>query len=398
MTAPARTSAEAVPSKEDQVVPEENLRKAFGLDPGITYLNNGSLGPTPTEVLEVVHDVEHRLERDPVGMQWGQIANEAEAARQRVASFLGCNVAELTITRNTTEAMGAIAEGSHLEAGARVLTTDQEHPGGLAGWEHESRHRGVILEPVPLVDHALSDGEIVAALAERIGSRTRVISVSHVTYGTGRCLPLRAIADLAEARGVLLVVDGAQAAGAIPVNLHALGCHAYAASAHKWLLAPKGTGLLYVRSDARERIQPLLFRDGGGVYTAAAGTRNLAGIVGLGAAVAWIEREGMDRIRSRVGILQSQLRRWAKSHGRRLGLEVITPSSELAAGLITLGLPPQGAAMAVVGRLRREHGVVVRAVTVAGREAIRVSLHLYNVASDLTRLEEGLERILTGDN
>ena len=124
-----RSVAVPAPSTHDasgeQPVPG---REAFALDPAMAYLNNGSLGPTPTCVTARVRETEARLELNPVGMQWGRIGDEADAARADVARFLGCRRDELAVTRNTTEAMNAIAEGVHLRPGDRVLTTDQEHP------------------------------------------------------------------------------------------------------------------------------------------------------------------------------------------------------------------------------------------------------------------------------
>lgn len=392
-----RSVAVPAPSTHDasgeQPVPG---REAFALDPAMAYLNNGSLGPTPTCVTARVRETEARLELNPVGMQWGRIGDEADAARADVARFLGCRRDELAVTRNTTEAMNAIAEGVHLRPGDRVLTTDQEHPGGVVGWEHETRYRGVVIDRVSLPEATTPDQMVVEAFAARLAPRTRVISVSHVTYTTGQCLPIQALAVLAESAGCLLVVDGAQAAGAIPVDLAGLGCHAYATSAHKWMLAPKGTGLLFVRESARSRIQPLLLRDGPGVYTATTGTRHLPGIVGLGAAASWMERLGMARVQSHADQLRTRLLAWVDGPARRRrGLGVLSPRAPAAtAGIVTLALPVDLRAAEVTERLQREFGVVVRAVTVSQQEALRISLHVYNQRSDVDRLVEGLNRIL----
>jgi len=369
---------------------------AFDLDPQLTYLNNGSLGPTPASVREVVRQVEERIETNPVGMNWGPVAEQADAARARASGFLGCDFDELAVTRNATEAMSAVAEGVHLQAEERVLTTDQEHPGGTVGWEHEARHRGVIIDRLRLPEEPVAEAGFMAALEALLTPRTRVISLSHVTYTDGWRLPIRAVARMAEARGLLLVVDGAQATGVIPVDLHALGCHAYATSAHKWLLAPKGTGLLYVRRDARAKIRPLLLHGGMATYTATTGTRNLAGIVGLGAAVAWLETLGMTRVQAHVRILRERLFRWLEHRRQGVpGMHVIGPRrADEAAGLVTIVLPRCYSAAEVVRRLRRDHAVIVRSVATATREAVRVSFHVYNNVSDVDRLTVGLDRVV----
>src|SRR6185436_7044435 len=140
--------------------------------------------------------------------------------------------------------------------------TDQEHPGGRACWDYVARRYGVALD-VAVIPPGENDAQaIVHRMGSMITPRTRVLSFSHVLSSTGLRMPVAELSALARSRGTIAVVDGAQAAGGIPVDLKALGCHAYATSGHKWLLAPKGTGLLYLSEELGTAIEPIALQSG----------------------------------------------------------------------------------------------------------------------------------------
>src|ERR1051326_434363 len=250
-----------------QGVDWEKVKQSFLLAEGLVYMNNGSLGPSPAYVVEEAFKAWRILEQNPVEEGFGPLLEKAEAVRARAAAFLGCTTDEIAITQSTTDGMNMVVQGIEWREGDRVLTTNQEHTGGLACWQYYAKRKRISIDTVelPLVPHDAE--EVLKLFAAKITKQTRAISVSHVTYTTGLQLPIADIAKLAKGRGCLLVVDGAQAPGGVVVDVKKLGCHAYATSAHKWLLAPKGTGLLYLSSDAKEQIAPLPLDAGYRVYT-----------------------------------------------------------------------------------------------------------------------------------
>ncbi len=382
-------AAGAVPA-----VGDDGLRRLFGLYPDLTYLNNGSLGPCPSVVLERTHAAWLRLERNPVLEGYGPLLQEAESVRKQAAAFLGVGVDELAITRNTTEAMNLIAQGIELREGDRVLTTDQEHPGGSLCWQYYARRRGVGIDVVGLDPGRDDAAGLVARFKAAITPQTRVMSVSHVTYTTGQRLPIPSLAALAHEHGMLCVVDGAQAPGGLAVDVAALGCDAYATSAHKWLLAPKGTGLLVIRQAARKRIDPLPLSSGMRVYTGATGEQNIPGVIGLGAALEFLGQLNMAEVEKHNMALRGQLLEAVSN----LPVTLVSPVAAAdGAPIVSLGLPPGIDAGKIQQTLSREHRIEVRAVQHGTLQALRVSLHVYNTRSDIDRFIRALAKMQTGN-
>ena len=242
------------------------------------------------------------LETNPVGMVYGNGASHraTDVVREQAAALLGCTADELLLTRSTTEAMNSVATGIRWMSGDRVLTTDQEHDGGSLGWRHVARRHGVAIDRIEIATTDHDPGRIVDRLAAALTPKTRVVSVSHVITTTGLRMPIREIAALARSRGVLCVVDGAQALGHVPVDVRALGCDAYAACGHKWLLGPKGTGLLYISKDAEDRIQPVQREDGRRFVAHSTGIGSLPLIAGLGVAIEAAQARGAAAIERRI--------------------------------------------------------------------------------------------------
>jgi selenocysteine lyase/cysteine desulfurase len=353
-------------------------------------MNSGSLGPSPRCVLDQAMKAWHELEEDPVTQGFGPFIHKMDDVRRKAAEFLGCSTEEIAITQNTTDGMNTVAQGLELQPGQRVLTTDHEHPGGLVCWEYYARRRQVLIDKVQLPIPPGSAEEVVAKFREKLTPETRVISVSHVTFSTGLRLPVREIAAMARANGTLLVVDGAQAPGALEVNVKDLDCDAYATSGHKWMLGPKGTGLLYVRKETRKAIDPLTLQHGNQAYTASTGTRNIPSIIGLGAAIDFLTSLGKSRIEQHA--LSIRKRVYEGSQGLpRLQL-VSPPDGELASALVTFKLPQDVAADRLTEVLRAKHRVVVKPVPAHLVNGIRVSCHVCNSEEDVAKLLDALRK------
>jgi selenocysteine lyase/cysteine desulfurase len=207
----------------------------YGFAPGLAYLNTASLGPTPRSIREVMDRAWTELETNPVRTAYGQgsVLGQTDVARGQIAAMLGCASDELLLTRSTTDAMNILTAGTRLSEGDRVLTTDQEHEGGTYCWTNLARRRGVVVDVIPITPEDRDAAAIVSRFAAGLRPTTRVISLSHVISATGHRMPVEQIAALARSRGVVCVVDGAQAWGQIPVDVKAIGCHAYATTGHK---------------------------------------------------------------------------------------------------------------------------------------------------------------------
>lgn len=355
----------------------------YGLAPGLTYLNTAALGPTQRSVFERTVAAWRELETNPVRTSYGAgaVFTAAEDARRRAAAFLGCDCDELLITRSTTEAMNSIAQGIALERGDRVLTTDHEHHGGASCWQYLAHRRGVALDVLrlPLTEH--DPAAILARFDAAITPRTRVLSVSHVLTTTGLRMPIADLAALARKRDVLCVVDGAQAVGEIPVDVRALGCHAYAGAGHKWLMGPKGTGFLYVSADAADRIVPMQRQEGASYVSNSAGMGALPLVVGLGVAIDEAQARGMPAVEQRILELRERLLRGLAGIPR---LEIVSPpTGRSASALVAARLPAAIPARTVQTWLRERHAIMVKLVEEQYFNGIRLSPHVFNTEAEI---------------
>src|SRR5688572_17313895 len=266
----------------------------YMLEPGVIYLNTGSLGPTPRAILDAVLNAWNDLEMSPVAKAYGGTTHTlADKTRDLVGGLIGCAADEVLLTRSTTNAMNIAALGIDLSRGDRVLTTDVEHEGGSAAWKHLEKRRGIVIDRIVIAPEDHDVRGIVERFDRAITKQTRVISVSHVITSTGLKMPVREIVALAKSRDILTIIDGAQAGGNIEVDVRAMGCDAYAAPGHKWLLAPKGTGFLYISKAAASRIQPIEWENGRRYVIGSAGMGCLPLIAGLGAAIEAAQKRGV---------------------------------------------------------------------------------------------------------
>jgi len=354
------------------------------LEPGLTYLQTGSLGPTPRPVMDRTIAVWRELELDPTSKGYGSIERDMEGVRARAAAFLGCALDELVLTRCTTEGLNWVAQGIEWSAGERILTTDQEHPGGRVCYDWVARRHGVALDVVPIPPGENDPAAIVERFAQRITPKTRVLAFSHLLTSTGLRMPVAELSALARRAGALSVVDGAQAVGGVAVDVKALGCHVYATSGHKWLLAPKGTGLLYLGRDLAGRVDPVALQSGREAYTASSGVCSLPSVHGLGAALEYHTAIGTPRIEAHNLALGRTLFDALRGVPR---IRVVSAApGPLASPLLAYELPASINAGALQRRLLETHRVLVKVVPGNFMNGQRISTHLFNAESDVHAL------------
>jgi len=285
------------------------LRRQWLLASDRINLNCGSIGCTPLPVLRAT--IDHMLSaeefREP-GYPWfGYEENtRIHELRDAMSAFLGVSRDELAILRNATEANNAVCNGLDMKPGDEAILTDQEHPGCYGCWQQKEARFGIKLVTVKLPVPPQSSDEIVAIFERAITPRTRILVFSHITTSTGTILPVKEISAMARSKGILTHVDGAHAVGQIPFNIRDLGCDFYASSPHKWLMSPKGTGLLYVREPLQRQLWVNVVSGGWKDYDSKAyrfenlGTSNLSVMVGLKAALDFFATIGADRIYARI--------------------------------------------------------------------------------------------------
>ncbi len=369
------------------------IRTEFSIRTGRTHMNAATIGATPRPVIHALIDHLWETERDPQYQVFGAPHLRMDEVRAHAAGFIGAaSASEVAVTRNTTEGMNAVAQGIDLEPGDQILSTDHEHPGGSVCWEHIARRQGLEIVRIQMPATTESADQVVDLVRSHITDHTRVCSLSHVSTVTGLVMPLARIAELTRPRGILLVCDGAQAPGMLDVDVRALGVDTYASSSHKWMLAPKGTGLLYIREGVQDRVHPLLLESGYGAYSASSGTRNVATILAHGVAMDFHDAIGRPRVEARCRELRRRLRSGLEQVE---GLRILTPVEEsLCGGILTVSIK-RGDYREVRRIMRDRYGIVLKNGK-AEYNAIRFSTHVFNSEDDVDRAVAAMADTLAG--
>jgi len=327
--APAFAANPSVRAADIAAWPEENdlaswerVRDQFYITPGEAFFNTGTLGATPRPVLERMIEEMRTLQvtiahwdytsRTP---NWITGYSPELELRGKFVRLLNCGPTEIAITQNATFGMNFVAHGLDLKLGDEVITTDREHPGGVCGWQQRVKRDGIAWKQVKIPTPAHDPDELVRLFAEAITTRTRVLAFPHIISATAVVMPVTRLTELAHQRGCLSIVDGAQAVGQVEVSLHDIGCDAYFSSPHKWLLAPAGNGLLYIRHDRQDSLWTTLcsaewdnHKDDGMYRFMQYGTGNRSLLTGLDAALDFHVRLGPERVRNRIRSLADRLR------------------------------------------------------------------------------------------
>jgi len=356
------------------------------------YFNVGSNGPLPLaahRALVAAAESELEVGRIVPGLYERNRDRNREIAAL-IAEIFNADAEEIALTHSTSEGLGSVLMGLSWRRGDEVVTCPLEHPGLLGPLALLAHRFGVVLRQAGI---GMGDGDVVGAVATALTPRTRVIALSHVQWSTGAVLPLRELADLARGRGVMLVVDGAQSAGQIAVDLHALGVDAYAMPGQKWLCGPEATGALFVRRDRFADIAPTLLRYAqfdptGFLLPAPSAQRYEIGefygpaLLAQAAALRWLRDEvGLDWAFARTAELGRRV------HDGLSGIEgvtVVTPRERMA-GLVNFqvaGLRPQEVAAGLFAR-----GITIRYVDVRPCPVTaRVAAAWWNTEEEIERL------------
>jgi cysteine desulfurase/selenocysteine lyase len=378
----------------------------------LVYLDNAATTQKPQAVIDATSRY-YAAENANIhrGVHW--LSEQATIAFDRVRedarAYLGAAHAhEIIFTRGTTDGINLVASSfgeAAVGAGDEIVVTEMEHHSNLVPWQLMAARRGARVRGVPIT----ADGELdLEALGALLGPRTKLLAVTHVSNALGTVNPIAAIIALAHERGVAVLVDGAQSASRMPVNVQALGCDFFVCSGHK-MYGPTGVGLLYGRTDWLERMPP---HQGGGdmIDTVAierstyaplpakfeAGTPNIAGIVGLGAALGWIEEIGRGRIAAHEdALLAYALERLGALDGIRV---IGSPANRCGVvSFVMDGVHPHD-----IGTILDTDGIAIRAghhcaqplMARLGLPATaRASFAAYNTRDEVDALVEGLEKV-----
>ena len=376
-----------------------HIQRAFDVDRTLINLNNGGVCPTPTHVLEaMIRDLEFSNEL-PVEHMWRVLEPRIEFVRRELAEEFGCDPEEMAITRNASEAMEIMIFGLDLQPGDEVLVTTQNYPRMITAWQQRARRDGLVLKEISFSVPPPSLEYIVDRYAEAITPRTKVIEVTHITNLSGQIMPVREIVELARPRGIEVFVDGAHAFAHFPFTRDELDCDYYGTSLHKWLLAPIGTGFLYVRKDKQPGLWPLMaapesMDDNIRKYEEI-GTHPAANHNAIAAALAFHQGIGAERKIARLRYLRDRWARRLLEESDRVA--VLTPLDSNYGGAIGLVSVDGIDTRALPSWLRQRYGIITVPIIHPEFEGLRVTPNVYTTVDEVDQFAEAmLEAIESG--
>jgi len=235
-----------------------DIQRSFTVSRGIINLNNGGVSPSPRIVTEAFVKYTWQQEDCTAYTMWQILEPQSETVRTGLAEIFGCDREEIAITRNASESLEIMLMGLDLKSGDEILTTTQDYPRMLTTLRQRERREGLVLKMVKIPIPPKNLSEITAAFERGITSRTKVILMSHVVNITGQITPVKEVCELARPKGIEVMVDGAHSFAHFDFKQPDMGADYFGTSLHKWLFAPKGTGLLYVKRDKIEKLWPLM--------------------------------------------------------------------------------------------------------------------------------------------
>jgi len=372
------------------------VREDYSLNPDYINLESGYYCMMPNSILRRYHQHVNEVNYYHSYFMRTMMEQERVDIVSGLAAFVGCTPQELVITRNTTESMDTILSGLDWQAGDEVIYAEQEYGSMIAMLKQLASRWGIVLRPLSVPQNPGGDEDILALYRDSITDRTRLILVSHMVNITGQVLPVRAISDMAHRRGVQVLVDGAHAVGHLVFRVDELNCDYYGSSLHKWMSAPLGAGLLYVRREHIPRIWPLL---GDGDFPEHdirklnhTGTIPFAVNRTIPDAIDWNRKIGVVAKRDRLASLKTywtaQLR--ASGSDRFVFQSPSDPARSCAISNVGIaGIDPT----ILSKKLMHDYGIWTVPVDYAGVRGVRITPNVYTTFEELDAFAEAMMKI-----
>jgi len=370
------------------------IQQAFTIDRSIVNFNNGGVSPAPAVVQQSLARNLAFSNQAPAYTMWRILEPQKEAVRQRVARFFGCDTEEIAFTRNASESLQTCQLGFDLEPGDQVLTTTQDYPRMITTFRQRERRDGIELVQIQIPIPAEDPDEVVRRFEAAITERTRLILISHMINITGQILDVRPVVQMARRRGIPAIVDGAHSFAHFHFRHDDLDCDYYGSSLHKWLFAPIGTGLLYVRREKIGGLWPLMAapdaKDDDIRKFEEIGTHPCPHYLAIGDALTFHLGIGPENKTARLVYLRD---RWAK---RALENDRVRLHTSLlpgkACGIATVQIDGV-ASTALADHLWNAHKIFTVAIEHDELEGIRVSPSVYSTIEEVDRFAEAVERV-----
>ena len=383
------------------------LREQIPACRSMVYMNTGWSGPSPISVTAAIKErLDYEMDQGPTSPKVYESGRELQArAKEGGAGLLNASSEEICLTCNTTEGLNIVINGLTWATGDEIITCNLEHSSVLVPSFYQERRHGAVVKILSLAPDEPPD-VILAKLEDALTQHTRLIFLSHIQYSCGLRMPVKEIRGLTKDRGILLLLDGAQTAGHIPLDMRDLGCDFYSIPGQKWLLGPEGTGALYIRRELIPQVEPVHVAGRAAVSNNdpfsfepvdssmdkfLITSTSFALRAGMLEAMRFIREIGVEEIEARnlklAGILKAAL-------GDVTGVKVLSSMDEgVSSGLVSFNIDGVDPTLAV-SQLWDKHKVVARSV--AFPSCIRVSLHFFNTEDEVNTVVKAVRRLARG--
>ena len=371
------------------------VRGAFTIDRNIINLNNGHVSPAPLIVQEAMRRYLDYSNMGPWHTMINVLERQVETVRRRIAETAGCDPEEIAITRNASESLENAQYGIDLKRGDEVLTTNQDYPRMLNTFRQRERREGIVLKTISFPVPPPSMDDLYNRFEQAVTPKTKLILVCHITNRTGQIFPIKRICEMAHARNIPVIVDGAHAFNHFPFKISELDCDYYGVSLHKWTCAPVGTGFLYVRKSRIANTWSLMASTDKQVGDIRKfeeiGTHPAANYDAISEALIFNENIGIDRKAARLRYLRD---RWAHRLAQNPKCKILhsaDPAQSCGIGFLSF----QGADFQKIhDALWTKYSIVTAAVGHAEYSGLRITPHVYSTLRDIDYFADMVEKEL----
>jgi isopenicillin-N epimerase len=371
------------------------VRNEFTTDRTVVNLNNGYASPAPRTVQEAMRRYLDYSNMGPYHTMIRELEPKIESARRMIADSAGCDPEEIAITRNSSESLEIAQLGINLKPGDEVLTTNQDYPRMLTTFRQRERRDGIVLKAISFPVPVVSMDDLYRRFEQAVTPRTKLILVCHITNRTGQIFPVRRICDMAHARNIPVIVDGAHAFNQFPFKISDLDCDYYGVSLHKWTFAPIGTGFLYVRKSRIKETWPLMAADKRADDDIRKfeeiGTHPAANHDAICEAVVFNQNLGIERKAARLRYLRD---RWANQIAQNPKVKILhNPDPEMSCGIGMFGLTGADPGK-LVEALRAKYNIYTALMPHEEYIGIRVTASVYTTPKEVDYFAAAVDKEL----
>lgn len=370
------------------------VKMAYTVSPALLNLNNGGVSPQPKVVQDAVERYNQLSNESPSYYMWRVLDQGREIIRTKLADLAGCSSEEIAINRNTTEALETIIFGLTLKAGDEIVLSRQDYPNMINAWKQRAQRDGIVLQWVDLELPSEDEDYLVGQYVKLFSERTRLVHITHMINWNGQVLPAAKIGEIAQQRGIEVLVDSAHTFAHLNYDVPSLNCDYLGTSLHKWLCAPFGSGMLYVRKDKIEKLYPLFAAPDPNVDNIRKfehlGTRSFAIEEAIGQAIDFHHMIGSKRKYDRLHQLQNY---WTSEISTVDRVRIQSPTGASFSGALGLvgidGYNPQE----IARKLQSDYKIHAVAIDWENIHGVRITPNVYTVMKDMDRFIEALATI-----